>query len=332
MENIFGHVTCLKTQALSVCYDVSHPLHHLKQEIQDNLTSLAEQLQTSFEEIDYTSKEDYKNTREIDYSWSGAASLEHFVQDTNKRNQKILSALKNHASFVLCDTTLIIPEEITHASHIIKNELIIGRLFDKTEECCDSLKADSELQVVLKSLLALFSSSDECEQGHELQSSVDKMVDTTDPEIPTWTNSSQVAHLAKRKRPLKSETNPEESFTSNKSQIVCNCPTLCQRYLSKDALLDCQQLAFSKLVQRETLEISKIGSTVVMVTGLLSPENLKKSGIDKNKHGWLIKVDLGAVAMVRYQISDIRLLWSSCAKIERRNTLTSKVCVQCFLK
>ena len=232
----------------------------------------------------------------------------------------------------MCDTTLIIPEEITHASHIIKNELIIGRLFDKTEECCDSLKADSELQVVLKSLLALFSSSDECEQGHELQSSVDKMVDTTDPEIPTWTNSSQVAHLAKRKRPLKSETNPEESFTSNKSQIVCNCPTLCQRYLSKDALLDCQQLAFSKLVQRETLEISKIGSTVVMVTGRLSPENLKKSGIDKNKHGWLIKVDLGAVAMVRYQISDIRLLWSSCAKIERRNTLTSKVCVQCFLK
>lgn len=327
LAHIFEQINRLKKKSL--CDVPGHPLNLLKHEIQDIWKSM-DHMQTSFEAV-AGNGEDAPCACNLNCNYSVTAGREipffhnpNFMPNITIQDQKILSALKNHGSFIFCDSDLAVPVEVTQTSHIIANELIIGKLFDKRRDC-GFLEADTELQVVLERLKKFFNISSYTK--YLSQNSVEKTGNETDSKISIWTNSSQVAHLAKRKRHRNSENNMEKCSTPNENQVLCNCRALYHKYLGKHTQSNFQQLTFSELVLQETLQTFRSSSTVVLVSGHLNCEVLEKSGIEKGRHGWLIKINLNALAMARYHISDIRLLWSGIVKMERQSTAKNKVSV-----
>ena len=220
-------------------------------------------------------------------------------------NNRILSAMNKSSSFVLSAAALPKLEEITDESNISTRYLMIGRSYEGEHEG-ELKKADVEKQEMLDKLKNLFSS--EREYVHEVNSQV---TSAEDLKISAWTNSSEVAHLARKKCQL--ERKVEKS--SNHCQAHCTCETLCRRYLRNAAPIKSAQRIPMEFLKQNTVKVFKKHSTVVIICGCLQQEVLNAMGY---RHGWLIFINMDVLAMVLHNISDVRVLSSTLLKWERK--------------
>ena len=220
-------------------------------------------------------------------------------------NNRILSAINKSSSFVLSAAALPKLEEITDESNISTRYLMIGRSYEGEHEG-ELKKADVEKQEMLDKLKNLFSS--EREYVHEVNSQV---TSAEDLKISAWTNSSEVAHLARKKCQL--ERKVEKS--SNHCQAHCTCETLCRRYLRNAAPIKSAQRIPMEFLKQNTVKVFKKRSTVVIICGCLQQEVLNAMGY---RHGWLIFINMDVLAMVLHNISDVRVLSSTLLKWERK--------------
>lgn len=227
-------------------------------------------------------------------------------------NKRILSAINKSSSFVLSAAALPKLEEITGESNISMRYLMIGRSYESEQEG-ELKKADGEKQEMVDKLKNLF--SNEREYVHEVNSQV---TSAEDLKISAWTNSSEVAHLARKKCQV--ERTVEES--SNHCQAHCTCETLCRRYLRNDAPIKSAQRIPMEFFEQNTVQVFKKRSTVLIICGCLQQEVLKAMGY---RHGWLILINMDVLAMVQHNISDVRVLSSTLLKWERKVTILLNV-------
>ena len=285
------------------CFVSGHPSHDLKNTILSMLNSVAGR---SFEEI--LEKNDSEDVQQDD----GVGETDSTVTYSNR----ILSAMNKSSSFVLTGAALTMPEEVTCESNISMRYLVICRFYDNEGE--NSLgKVDSEKQEIMDKLKKMF--SNEHDYFHEVDSETN-----TDSKI--WTNSSEVAHLARNKCQLKRRT--EAAQSADHAQSNCTCESLCQRYLRNDARIESTQRMPMEFFYQGTVRVFKKHSTVVIICGCPKQEVLKLTG---HKHGCLILVNLDVLAMVRHNISDIRFLSSAFLKWERKSTVAQEVRLRILL-
>ena len=227
-------------------------------------------------------------------------------------NNRILSAINKSSSFVLSAAALPKLEEVTDESNISMRYLMIGRSYESGHEG-ELKKADVEKQEMLDKLKNLF--SNEREYVHEVNSQV---TSAEDLKISAWTNSSEVAHLARKKCQV--ERKVEKS--SNHCQARCTCETLCRRYLRNAAPIKSAQRIPMEFLEQNTVKVFKKRSTVVIICGCLQQEVLKAMGY---RHGWLIFINMDVLAMVQHNIPDVRVLSSTLLKWERKVTILFNV-------
>ena len=287
-----------------------NPLHDLTNEILSILNTVDG---TSFEEI---LENNVSENLQAEDGTSSVLDAETMIA-VNHEN-KILSALNKSSSFVLTDAALPELEEITDESNITMRYLVVGRSYDSEHE--DELrKADLEKQEILDKLKNMF--SNEHEHMHDFDHQV-TVTNTDDSKISTWTNSSEVAHLARSKCQMKRKTDGKES--ANHCQANCTCETLCRRYLRDDPRIDSTQRIPMEFFDQNTVKVLKKRSAVAIICGCLEQKVLK---LTRYRHGWLIFINMDVLAMVRHSISDIRILSSAHLKWEQKSRITQKVIV-----
>ena len=289
-----------------------HPLHYLKNKILSMLNSVSG---TPFQEI--LGNNDGEDVQQDDRVTNDAEHLLGYKAEvTVTCNKMILSAMKKNSSFVLTGTALTIPDEITCESTVSMRYLAICRFYESGGEN-NVEKVDSEKQKILDEVKKMFSNEDD----YFIEVDSGKKVTNIDSKISTWTNSSDVAHLARNKCQLKRKADAEQC--TNRIQSKCTCESLCQRYLSPDDTpVQTAQRIPMEFFDKSTVTVFKKRSTVFIISGFPKPEILD---LTKNRHGWLILVNLDALAVVQYNISDIRSLLSVHLKWERKGVVTQKV-------
>ena len=286
-----------------------HPLYHLKNKILSMLNSVTG---TSFQEIlDNNDSEDVQKDDKVADTADFLCGYETKVAVTC--NNKIFSAMNKSSSFVLTGNALNIPDEITCESTVSMQYLVICRLFDSKGE--NNLeKVDSEKQTIVDEIKKMFSNEHDC----FLEVDSGKKVTNIDSKIATWTNSSDVAHLARNKCQLKRKADLEHYADQSK----CTCERLCRRYQRDDARVEITKRIPMEFFDQGTVRVCKKRSTVFIISGFPKQEVLD---LTRNSFGWLILINLDALAMLQYNISDVRFLSSPHLKWEQKSVVTQKV-------
>ena len=296
----------------------SYPVHDLKNTILSMLNSVAD---TSFEEI--LENNDGADVQKDDGITNNEdCPLRCEADITVSYNKRILSAMKKSSSFVLTGAALALPEEVTHESNISMRYLAICRFYDSEGEN-NVGKAGLETQEIVDELKKMFL------HEHDLIYEVDsEMKDANiDSKISKWTNSSEVAHLARNKCQLKRKADAEQS--ADHTQSKCTCERFSRRYLRSDARIESAQRMPMELFDQSSVRIFKTRSTVVIICGFPKQEVLKLTG---HRYGWLILINLDILAMVQYNMSDIRFLSSRYLKWEQKSVVNQEVCHKVFDK
>lgn len=286
------------------CFDSSHPLYDIKNKILNVLNSVTD---ASFEEILETNND----TCDVIDSEDFLHLFENNVKVTATYNKKILSSMKRSPSFVLTDTALTASDEIIYISSMSVRYLALCRFYDSEDEN-NHEKGDSEQELIVDKLKKLFSTEDE--SLHEVSSEI--MVEYDDSKIPTWTNSSDVAHLARSKCQVKRKSDLEQDSAE------CLCKPLCRGYLRNDARIGSLQRMPMEFFDKNTVKVFHISSSVAVVSGCIKREILRFTA---HRHGWLILVNLDIISMIQYNITDIRLLSSCNIQWERQSKKISEV-------
>ena len=283
-----------------------HPIQDLKNTILVVLNNVTD---TSFEEIQQNNVDEtgrgclfgYKTGYEVNY------------------NTKILLAITKTPSFILTGTSLTICNEITNKSSVVMRYLAICKLYDCSDETYLEKAVPEEKEILNKLMKILFI---EQEYVSEVDSERTTKCINTNPKELTWTNSSEVFHLARSKCQLKSKADLD-------SNVKCTCETLAHAFLRNDTRIGCAQQMPIELLDQKTIKQLKISSTVVGVSGHLKTEILRDT---EHTYGWLIFINIDALAMMRYNISDIRMLSSVHLKWKENPIMNEKVCFKKYHK
>lgn len=296
---------CGKILSTEGCFASDHPLHDLKNEMLSILHNVTgRRFEELLEHCDGTAGSD----------WGFLPGFESHKPVAYRKS--IFSAMKKSSSFVLTDAALTVPEEITRESTVGMRYLVISRFYDSEGEINLS-KMGLDKQRILDALKKMLSNDHyECVKEGDLSSS-------TASQLPFWTNSSEVAHLARNKSRLKRKTDSKPN--SESIELNCTCETLAQRYLNNIAPIRCSLGLPLEFFNTDTLQVLKKRSNVVILCGSVKQEVLE---LTEHKQGWLMLINLDVFAMVRYKISDIRLLSSVHLKWEQQSNFAPQpVCL-----